>query len=99
MYNLPKFERTFVRTLNGETFLFTKRNDEDFWISRYPGTISHVTAFAKHTATVRPSAAFNGSGNLAANISSEKDSSLRSKSNSDVRVDYRRCGVVDLGEI
>jgi hypothetical protein len=53
MYNLSKFERTWVRTLNGETFLFTKRNNEDFWISRFPGTISHVTAFAKHTATVR----------------------------------------------
>jgi hypothetical protein len=53
MYNLPKFERTWVRTLNGETFLFTKRNDEDFWISRFPGTISHVAAFARHTATVR----------------------------------------------
>lgn len=53
MYNLPKFERTWVRTLNGETFLFTKRNNEDFWISRFPGTVSHVAAFAKHTATVR----------------------------------------------
>jgi hypothetical protein len=53
MCNLPKFERTFVRTLNGETFLFTKRDNEDFWISRFPGTISHVAALAKHTATVR----------------------------------------------
>jgi hypothetical protein len=53
MYNLPKLERTWVRTLNGETFLFTKRNNEDFWIPRFPGTISHVTAFTKHTATVR----------------------------------------------
>jgi hypothetical protein len=53
MYNLPKFERTWVRMLNGETFLFTERNNEDFWISRFPGTISHVAAFAKHTATVR----------------------------------------------
>ncbi len=53
MYNLPKFEGRWVRTLGGETFLFTKRNDEDFWISRFPGTVSHVAAFAKHTATVR----------------------------------------------
>jgi hypothetical protein len=57
MYNLPKFERTWVRTLNGEggpwTYLFTERNNEDFWISRFPGTVSHVVAFAKHTATVR----------------------------------------------
>ena len=53
MYNLPKFERTWVRTLSGETFLFTKRNNEAFWISRFPGTVSHVVAFAKHTATVR----------------------------------------------
>jgi hypothetical protein len=53
MYNLPQFERTRARTLSGETFLFTKRNNEDFWISRLPGTISHVAAFAKHTTTVR----------------------------------------------
>jgi len=53
MYNLPKFERTWASTLSGETFLFTKRNNEDFWISRFPGAISHVAAFAKHTATVR----------------------------------------------
>jgi hypothetical protein len=53
MYNLPKFERTWISAFNGETFLFTKKNNEDFWISRYPGNVSHVAAFAKHTATVR----------------------------------------------
>ena len=46
-----------MRTINGEggpwTYLFATRGKEDFWNSRFPGTISHVAAFAKHTATVR----------------------------------------------
>ena len=57
MYNLPKFEATWTRMINGEgqpwTYLFTKRNNEDFWISRYPGNVGHVAAWARHTATVR----------------------------------------------
>jgi hypothetical protein len=32
MYNLPKFEGRWVRTLGGETFLLTKMNDEEIWI-------------------------------------------------------------------
>jgi len=35
------------------TYLLSTSGNEDFWISRFPGTISHVTAFAKHTVTVR----------------------------------------------
>jgi len=57
MYNLPKFERTWVRTMNGEgrpwTYLFTSRNGEDFWISRFPCPIEHKDAFRRHTATTR----------------------------------------------
>jgi len=57
MYNLPKFERTFVRTINGEgepwTYLFTRRNGEDFWISRFPYTIGHKDAFRRHTTATR----------------------------------------------
>jgi hypothetical protein len=94
------------------TYLLSTSGNEDFWISRFPGTFNDVTAFAKHTVTVRRYRRIQRSGNLAVNISSGKGSSQRSKSDSDVRAEWVSwrlthapfsCtgtpNVIDLGEI
>jgi hypothetical protein len=54
-FNLPKFEDTYIAKESGWTFLVWRRgfNGEDGWVSRYSGNVTHVAAFAKHTATVR----------------------------------------------
>jgi len=52
-YNLPPLDRTFIRQSAGQTILFERRNNEDFWISTFFAIIDHATCYAKHTATVR----------------------------------------------
>ena len=101
-----------VRAGRGHTF-FTRRNGEDFRISRFPGSYQPRCGL-RNSYSDRPTLtdAFSASGNGVANMYSEQDSSQRSKSNSDVRVEwtpwrlthsqFRYRGtpnLIDLGEI